>query len=136
MSHFTRVRTAIKDRDRLTACLKEMGHDVREDVHIRGYEGKEKVDIAIRMKEGYDIGFVRGTDDAYSIVADWWGVKGTSRETFSAALTARLEEIENRIRREYALKAVLEKTRAQGYSVVEQHAQEDGSIRLVVRRWT
>ncbi|MBC8231068.1 DUF1257 domain-containing protein [bacterium] len=33
------------------------------------------------------------------------------------------------------MKTILEQTQKQGFNVVEQKQEEDGAIRLVVRRW-
>jgi hypothetical protein len=40
-----------------------------------------------------------------------------------------------RIQREYALKTVLASTQSEGYELVEQVCEGDGTVRIVVRRW-
>lgn len=125
MSHFTQVTTKITNKEMLLACLTELGYDVQEQAAIRGYRGQETaVDIAVRMKQGYDIGFVLGADGTYSFVADWFGVQGTNEQQFT-----------QQVQQQYALTTVMNKISRQGFNVVEQQREPSGEIRLVVRRW-
>lgn len=125
MSHFTQVATKITDKEMLLTCLKELGYVTEEKTSIRGYRGQETaVDIAVRMQQGYDIGFVLGTDGTYSFVADWFGVQGTSEKEFTA-----------KVQQRYALCTVMEQVRRQGFNVVEEQRDATGEIRLTVRRW-
>lgn len=131
MSHFSRLKTKFKNREILMECLKEMGYQIQEGGFIRGYHGQQAVDLAIQVKKGYGIGFVRNEDGTYDMVADWWGVKGVDDQQLLSTLQDRV----NAIQRKYTLQMVLEQTQKQGYSVVERTDEKDGSIRLVVRRW-
>jgi len=135
MSHFSKLRTRIKDQTLLEKCLKAMGFKVTKDADIRGHSGKQRVDLAITTGEGYSIGFRRDLDDVFQIVADWYEVKGTGKHAFAAKLKMRFEEMENQIRREYALSTVLEKAKENGFTVVEKTENADGTIRLIARRW-
>ena len=138
MSHFSRIQTRIQDKELLVRCLREMGYSVELGGNIRGYgEKRLDVDIAVRTKGEYTIGFVRAVQGHYEMVADWAQIEGgtVEREYISSQLEERLEKIRCQVLREYALKTVLEHTQAQGFNVVEQEQREDGSLRLVVRRW-
>lgn len=125
MSHFTQVATKIKNKEILITCLQELGYGVEENTLIKGYRGQETpVDIAVRMKQGYDIGFVLGSDGTYSFVTDWFGVQGTNEQEFTT-----------KVQQQYALTTVMEQVRRQGFNVVEQQRDASGEIRLTVRRW-
>lgn len=125
MSHFTQVATQITNKEMLAACLKELGYEIEEQTMIRGYRGQETpVELAVRMKQGYDIGFVLGADGTYSFVADWFGVTGTNEQQFTS-----------QVQQQYALTTVMNKIGQQGFNVVEQQREANGEIRLVVRRW-
>ncbi|WP_425059579.1 hypothetical protein SCACP_01700 [Sporomusa carbonis] len=125
MSHFTEVATKIANKELLVACLKELGYTVEEKTTIKGYRGQETpVDIAVRMRQGYDIGFTLGPDGTYSFVADWFGVQGTNQQEFTA-----------KVQQQYALTTVIDQISRQGFNVVEQQREATGEIRLVVRRW-
>jgi hypothetical protein len=131
MSHFSRIATKIKDRQTLVRCLQEMGYEVVEDGTVRGYHGQQQVDLRIQTGKGYAIGFRRNDQGAFEIVADWWGVKGADQDRFVADLQNQM----NRIQRDYALKMVMEQSERQGYELVEQEEEGDGTIRIVMRRW-
>ncbi|HML32600.1 MULTISPECIES: DUF1257 domain-containing protein [Sporomusa] len=125
MSHFTQVATKIKNKEILLSALRELGYEVEENTLITGYRGQETpVDIAVRMQQGYDIGFVLGPDGTYSFVTDWFGVQGTNEQEFTT-----------KVQQQYALTTVMEQVRRQGFNVVEQQRDAGGEIRLTVRRW-
>jgi hypothetical protein len=131
MSHFSRLKTTLRDRELLVRCLEEMGYEVLAGGTVQGYTGQQEVDFSVQAGNGYGIGFVLNQDGSYDLVADWWGVKGAKGDR----LVAQLQEKINRIQREYALHMVMEQTKKDGFEVVEQVAERDGSVRIVVRRW-
>ena len=135
MSHFSRVKTRINDKDLLIRCLEDMDLQISQNTEINGFEGIQSVDIAVQMVRGYDVGFLRNSQGSYDGVADGWGVKDTKKEFFVDDLKKQLEEVENRIKRQYALKTIEEETRKKGFNMVEKVEEKDGSIRIVVRRW-
>lgn len=130
MSHFSRVKTKIRDRTLLTRCLSDMGYQVREGGTIQGYEGRQEVDLAVSSGKGYEIGFVADDEGCLDMVADWWGVRKRDRHAME-----QVGEHITRIQKEYAVRNVIEQTRNQGFSVVEKNEESDGSVRIVVRRW-
>lgn len=70
---------------------------------------------------------VATTSGAYEITADWWGVEttnGTSEEHFKSP-----SHIST------SLTTSKRPAKSQGYAVEEEVNEEDGSIRLVVRKW-
>ncbi|OPX68304.1 MAG: hypothetical protein A4E37_00982 [Methanoregulaceae archaeon PtaB.Bin056] len=123
MSHFSRVKTAFRDRSVLAHCLEEMGYQVEHGGTVRGYHGVQQVDLAVAGRDGYGVGFVRNADGCYDLLADSWGVKGEDKRVLA------------RLRRDYPRRMVQEQARREGYTMVEEAMQEDGSIRIVVRRW-
>ena len=46
-----------------------------------------------------------------------------------------LKEFTKQVQKRYAYAALMERLKAEGYTVVEETAKEDETIRLVVRRW-
>jgi hypothetical protein len=131
MSHYSRVRTSFHNREALIACLKELGYRVETDTVIKGHHGEHAVEIAATKKNGYGIGFVRGHDSSFDMVADWWGVTGTDEQKVLSELARQAESIQ----KEYARRMVLEQTAREGYELVSETNEEDGSVRIVVRRW-
>ena len=135
MSHFSKLRTKIKDAALLEKCLRSMGYKVEKNVDIKGHSGKRKVELAITTGEGYPIGFERDLDGVFQIVADWYEVKDMGKYAFAAKIKIRFEEMEKTVMREYALSTVLEKAKSQGFTIVEKTQDADGTIRLIARRW-
>lgn len=131
MSHFSRLKTKLRDRDVLVQSLTEMGFSVRNGGRIRGYDGEHEVDFAVETDQRYGIGFVEAPDGSFDMVADSWVVSGRKQQKVLAGLERTME----RIQREYALKTVLASTQSEGYELVEQVCEGDGTVRIVVRRW-
>ena len=131
MSHYSRVKTAFHNREALVACLTSLGFVVETNAVIRGTHGEHAVDIAAMKKRGNGIGFVRGTDGTYDMVADWWGVAGANEQEIVQELRTQAETIQ----KEYARKMVLEQASRDGFELVSETNEQDGSIRIVVRRW-
>jgi hypothetical protein len=131
MSHFSRIRTTFRHREALIQCMQGLGYTVETDTTINGYHGRHNVDIAVRKSGGYGLGFVKNPDGTYDLVADWWGVSGKGEMKIAAELKRQAETIQ----KEYAKKMVLEQTAADGFELVSETEENDGTVRIVVRRW-
>jgi hypothetical protein len=125
MSHFTRIKTQLIERDYLTRALADLGYSWEEGtVEVRGYAGnRAQVDLRVPTRTpGYDIGFQK-CGDAYELVADWWGIKDVVREPFLRKLTQR-----------YAYHAARAQLEQQGFALVSEEQSEVGQIHLLLRR--
>jgi hypothetical protein len=125
MSHFTRVKTRMVQRDHLVAALRDLGYEPEVgQTSARGFAwSRTPVEVKIAAgKSGYDIGF-RHTPDGYEVVADWWGVRGIKQKEF-------LQQLQQR----YAYHATRAKLQEQGFDLVAEEKQPDGRIHLVLRR--
>lgn len=131
MSHYSRVKTQFRHREALVTCLKNLGYEVETDTVIRGHHGEHDVDIAARIKKGYGVGFVKSPDGTYDMVADWWGVAGTEERKITQELAVQAGAIQ----KEYAKKMVLEQAAHDGFEIISQSEEQDGTLRIVVRRW-
>ena len=131
MSHFSRITTKFRHREALIQCLQDLGHSVETDTTIKGYHGQHNVDIAVKKTHGYGIGFVRNTNGTYDMVADWWGITGSGQRKIAEELKHQAEMIQ----KEYAKKIVLEQAQRDGFNVVSQTEEDDGTVRIVIRRW-
>jgi len=131
MSHYSRVKTTFHNREAILACLTNLGYAVETDTVVKGHNGEHTVDIAAKNRQGYGFGFVKGPDGTYDMVADWWGVAGADEQKVLLELSRQAETIQ----KEYARKTVLEQTAREGYELVSETNEVDGSIRIIVRRW-
>jgi hypothetical protein len=122
MSHFTRVRTQLRNVATLRQALIDLGYSVSEG-DVKGYGGqKTTADLVVRLENGHDVGF-RKQGQLVTMVADFWGLK-TRPEVFLAKVSQR-----------YAYLTVIGQAVEQGWQVVGNETQPDGSIKLVVERW-
>jgi hypothetical protein len=123
MSHISVIRTQMVDKVLLRLVLADLGFKYEEGkFEIEGLKGKKtRVGIKIISRYGNDIG-LRKNKGAYEIVADWWGVLGTTEKEFT-----------DRLNQRYAYFAVKTKLEEQGFSMASEEAS-DGKIHLVLRR--
>lgn len=125
MSHFTRVKTQLVDRDLLVKALADLGYQAETgQCVVRGYEGRRtqaEVRVSTRHK-GYDIGFAR-TGESFEMVADWWGIP-----------SLRPERLLQQVQQRYAYHATRERLAAQGFAMADEQVDADGRIHLVLRR--
>jgi hypothetical protein len=127
MSHFSNIKTQIRNLTALQAALSDMGIDWKSGSRpVRGYRGQTRTaEVVIEQDNGYDVGFSWNGRE-YELVADlqyWqqpWSVEGFI----------------NRVTQRYAFNTVMSETTKQGFQVAEEQTNEDGSIRLVVQRWS
>ena len=128
MSHFSTVKTELRDRESLLAALRDLGQEPSSgEQPVRGYRGQTvTADLCCPQSEGGDIGFRwNSAEQRYELVTDLdlWK-QSVPVERFLAQLTQR-----------YALQSILRSSAEEGYQVAEQRQQADGSIYLVVTRW-
>ncbi|WP_416672650.1 DUF1257 domain-containing protein [Egbenema bharatensis] len=127
MSHFSQIKTQIRDLTALQSALTDLGISWKSGPQpIRGYRGQTvDAEIVIQQDNGYDVGFSRNQEQ-YELVADlqYWQ-QPLSVEGFIKRVTQR-----------YAYHTVLQETERQGFQLSEQQQQQDGSIRLVLQRWS
>ncbi|GAA6615848.1 DUF1257 domain-containing protein [Scytonema sp. NUACC26] len=127
MSHFSQIKTQIRNVESLKDALSELGLDWKQGPReVRGYRGqKHNAEITIEQDNGYDIGF-RWNGQEYELVADlqYWQ-QNLTVEGFLRQVTQR-----------YAFHTVVKETAHAGFQVAEQQKNEDGSIRLLVQRWS
>jgi hypothetical protein len=127
MSHFSQIKTQLRNLSSLQSALTDLGLDWKAGPHdVRGYRGQtHTAEVAIEQDNGYDIGFSWNGSE-YELVADlqfWrqeWAV-----DRFLSQITQR-----------YAYHTVLNETTQKGFQVTEQQKNLDGSIRLVLQRWS
>ena len=93
---------------------------------VRGYQGNgEKSPLIIKATDHYDLG-VQQPQEGYTCVADWWGIEmetGLKEKQWVDKLTQR-----------YSYHKVLAEITQRGFTL-EEEVNEEGEIRLTVRRW-
>ncbi|MEM8777743.1 MAG: DUF1257 domain-containing protein [Cyanobacteria bacterium P01_G01_bin.49] len=127
MSHFSNIKTQIRNLTSLKAALDSMGVDWKEGPkQVRGYQEQTRTaEIVLEQDNSYDIGFSWNGSE-YELVTDlqYWQ-QPLSVEGFLKQVT-----------QGYAFHTVINESVKQGFQVAQQQKNEDGSIRLVVQRWS
>ena len=124
MSHFTKIKTKLYDRVTIEKSLSDLNIKW-ESGKIRGYNNQEyPADIVIRQKNNYDIGF-RWNNNEYELVADlmFWD------QSYS------IDKFLNQVHQRYAFNLITKVSEEQNLEFVESGNLEDGSIRLLLRKF-
>jgi len=122
MSHFTSIKTQIKDIDALRLASTELGLALLQNANARGYnENKIKGDYVIRLKGPYDIALNRLPDSSYGVTADLW----------AGHVEKEVGKSYGRLLQLYAVHKATKEARKKGH-FVSRSAKQDGSIKLVI----
>ena len=126
MSHFTKIKTKLYDRVTIEKSLSDLNIEWESGAEkIRGYNNQEySADIVIRQKNNYDIGF-RWNNNEYELVADlmFWD------QSYS------IDKFLNQVHQRYAFNLITKVSEEQHLEFVETGNFEDGSIRLLLRKF-
>ena len=125
MSHFSTIKTKIKNKSELIEALQLLQYDVQEDQElinpINHQHEKVKVDVAI----GNDIGFRLNNNGEYELVADI--------QTWKDPVPPK--RFVEKVTQQYARMTVHNQVKEMGFKVEEEWEMDDNSIELVVTRW-
>ena len=125
MSHFSTIRTKIKNKPELIEALQLLQYDVQEDQElvnpINHQHEKVKVDVSI----GNDIGFRLNNNGEYELVADI--------QTWKDPVPP--QRFVEKVTQQYARMTVHNQIKEMGFKVEEEWEMDDNSIELVVTRW-
>ena len=123
MSHFTSIKTQIKDIAALTAACTELGLKLVQNSEARGYyENKIKGDFVIKLAGPYDIAVKKQPDGTYGFTSDLWQghVEKEVGQNYSKLLQL------------YGVHQATIEARKKGLSVLRHKPSHNGSIKLVL----
>ena len=128
MSHFSTIKTQLKDAEPLIKALNNLGYIInQEEKFVKGYKGKfTAVDISMNLPGDTKVGFKwDNNSNAYELVTDLdlWKFE------------IPVERFISKVTQMYAYHTIISKTNEDGYQVVEQKNKNDGSIELVLTKW-
>jgi len=133
MSHFTRVRTTLRDAGLLAAALRETGcRDV--EVHetparLHGWGGATRhAEVIVRrgslpQSSLSDLGFARTADGSFEAIMD-----SSLEHRFGSQWLPKLTQA-------YGHAAALKYAEDHGYEIVTDESETDGTRRLTLRRY-
>ena len=125
MSHFSTIRTQIKNKPELIEALQLLQYDVQENQELINpldhQHEKVKVDVAI----GNDIGFRLNKEGEYELVADI--------QTWKDPVPPK--RFVEKVTQQYARMTLYNSVKEMGFQVEEEWEMDDNSIELTVTRW-
>jgi hypothetical protein len=122
MSHFTTIKTQIKDIAALSAACKEMGFALLQNADARGYmNNTRKGEYVIKLHGPYDIALNQQPDGTYGLTTDWW----------NGHVEKEVGKDYGKLLQLYGVHKASIEARKKGYSVMRQ-AKQDGSVKLVM----
>ena len=122
MSHFTEIKTQIKDIEALRAACQELGLTLLQNADARGYyENQIKGDYVVQLKGPYDIALNKQPDGTFGLTADLWQghVEREVGQKYGTLLQL------------YGVHKATMEARKKGLSVLRRH-QPNGAIKLVL----
>ena len=128
MSHFSTIKTQLKKTEHLICALNNLGYSInQEEKFIKGYKGKfTAVDISMHLPSDTKVGFKWDNNtNSYELVTDL--------DLWKFDLP--VERFISKITQMYAYHTIISKTEEEGYKIIDQKNQNDGSIELVLTKW-
>ena len=128
MSHFSTIKTKLKEAEPLIKALKYLGFEIDQDKKfVKGFKGQfTAVDLSIDLPGNTKVGFKWSKDsNSYELVTDL--------DLWKFDLP--VERFISKVTQMYAYQTIISKTEQEGYQLVEQKNQNDGSIELVLTKW-
>ena len=128
MSHFSTIKTKLKETEPLIKALDQLGYNPNQDEKfVKGYQGKfTAVDISLDLPENTKVGFKWDNQtNSYELVTDL--------DLWKYNLP--VERFISKVTQMYAYQTIISQTQKDGYQIVEQKNENDGSIELVLTKW-
>ena len=128
MSHFSRIKTKIKNKPELEEALLLLQYDVKEDQELKvtGSHGIKHEIVTADLAIGNDVGFrLNPMTNEYELVADL--------ETWNQPIS--VERFLDKVNQQYARMTVHNTIKEMGFQVEEEWEMDDNSIELTVTRW-
>tara|TARA_R100000353_G_scaffold131978_1_gene93625 strand:+ start:269 stop:661 length:393 start_codon:yes stop_codon:yes gene_type:complete len=130
MSHFTTIKTKIKERPYLIEALELMGHDVQENQNLVITNPDHAEDHPVVHAEvaiSNDIGFRFNEEtksyDLYSDHATW-------------SLDVPASRFVDKVTQQYARMTIYNTVKDMGFEVQEEWEMDDNSLEITVNTWT
>ena len=125
MSHFSTIRTKIKNKPELLEALELLQYDVTEDVKLENPHDHEHKQWQVDVAVGNDIGFRLNKQGEYELVADI--------QTWNQSIPP--ERFIEKVTQQYARMTLHNTVKDLGFQVEEEWEMDDNSIELTVTRW-
>ncbi len=128
MSHFTSIKTTIRNKPQLIEALELLQYNVTEDQELKvtGAHGIKHEVVEAEVAITKDIGFrLNPNSNEYELVADL--------ETWNQPIP--VERFVDKVTQQYARMTIYNSVTELGFKVDEEWEMDDNSIELTVSRW-
>ena len=128
MSHFSAIKTKIRNKPELQEALELLQYNVVEDQELKvtGSHGIKHETVTADLAIGNDVGFrLNPMTNEYELVADL--------ETWNQPIP--VERFIDKVNQQYARMTIHNQVKDMGFQIEEEWEMEDNSIELVVTRW-
>ena len=128
MSHFSTIKTQLKESEPLIKALNNLGYSInQEEKFVKGFRGKfTAVDISLNLPSDTKVGFKWDNNSkAYELVTDL--------DLWKCEIP--VDRFISKVTQMDAYQTIISKTKEDGYQIVEQKNKNDGSIELVLTKW-
>ena len=126
MSHFTKIKTKLYNLEILKRSLNDLELETElASKQIRGYKQQlHDAELVIKQSNNHDIGFAWNGNE-YELVTDlmFWDQKYS------------VNKFLNQVNQRYAFNLITKVSEEQSFQYVEAENQQDGSIRLLLRKF-
>ena len=104
-----------------------MGHGVDVNQTLENPAGHEHEQVDVQISIGKDIGFRwNKVTESYELVTDL--------QTWDEPIPVR--RFLDKVAQNYAIECITHSSQEEGFEVVEQNVKQDGSVEMVLSKWT
>jgi hypothetical protein len=126
MSHFTKIKTKLYNLEILKKSLNDLSLKTElESTEVRGYNNQKHIaELVIKQPNNHDIGFTwNGTE--YELVTDlmFWA------QPYS------VDKFLNQVNQRYAYNSIVQMSEREGFQLAQSKNPQDGSVRLLLRKF-
>ena len=125
MSHFSTIKTKIRNKPQLLEALELLQYDVQEDQELVNPTNHQHEKVKVDVSIGNDIGFRLNSNGEYELVADI--------QTWNQSIPP--ERLIEKVTQQYARMTIHNTVKEMGFQVEEEWEMDDNSIELTVTRW-
>ena len=114
MSHFSTIKTKLKDKEILVKALNALNYAALEDTLLENPDDHDHRQWNVEVAVTRYVGFKRSQDGTLELV---------------------VERFLEKVTQSYARETVMQTVQEKGYSVVSEQKSVDNTIELVVEKW-
>jgi len=127
MSHFSTIKTKLKDHDSLLKALEVLEYDVKVNHKLENPVDHQHEELEVHIAVGNDIGFRwNEASKSYELVTDL--------QTWDKPIP--VERFLAKVSQQYAEEVITAQTKKDGMQIESRKVNTDGTVELTVTSWT